>query len=334
MRRTDVDDRQRPRRPGSSTCFRAFPALVGGLIVGFNGPPLMGLPRFGESWLSAAFLCWATLTGAIAVATGYLGSPPRLDLAKLTPLSSLPDRAKRDFRVEQLPVRTSLPRVRPPSTDGNLDRVNAEQMKAGTANEVPPPSRLYLGAKRSLDLALVTVLTLVAVPLLPIIALAIKLDSPGPVFYSQPRVGHRGRLFRIYKFRSMCVDAERHGAVWALDGDPRITRVGGFMRRSRLDELPQLWNVARGEMTFVGPRPERPEFTKLLASELPGYDYRQMVKPGLTGWAQIRYRYASSIEDSSTKLEYDLFYVIHRSLLLDIKILLLTIPVTVNLRGH
>lgn len=195
------------------------------------------------------------------------------------------------------------------------------------------PSRQYDLVKRAFDLIMVAAWSVVVLPLIPVIALIIKLDSPGPVFYSQLRVGLHGHVFRIYKFRSMSTDAERDGAVWAQEADPRVTRVGRFLRRARIDELPQLWNVLRGEMAFVGPRPERPEFTSMLASQLPEYGSRHSVKPGLTGWAQIRYRYASSVQDSATKLEYDLYYVGHRSLGFDVKILLLTISVMLHLRG-
>lgn len=194
--------------------------------------------------------------------------------------------------------------------------------------------RAYMIAKRVFDLALATLVGIVVLPLFPILALLIKLDSPGPVFYSQVRVGYRGRLFRIYKFRSMRTDAELHGAVWAAEEDPRITRIGRFLRKSRCDELPQLWNVFRGDMTFVGPRPERPEFTAILAESLPHYANRQLATPGLTGWAQVRYRYASSIQDSAIKLDYDLYYVRHRSLLFDLRIMMLTFPVVFNLAGQ
>ena len=198
----------------------------------------------------------------------------------------------------------------------------------------PAPTHRYHVVKRAFDLTMVVMLSVVVVPLIPVIALIIKLDSPGPVFYSQLRVGLHGRVFRIYKFRSMRTDAERDGAaVWAQEADPRVTRVGRFLRRARIDELPQLWNVLRGEMAFVGPRPERPEFTSILAMQLPTYELRHSVRPGLTGWAQIRYRYASSVQDSATKLEYDLYYVGHRSLGFDAKILILTISVLLHLRG-
>ena len=203
---------------------------------------------------------------------------------------------------------------------------------ADFAAEPAPVS--YTVLKRGFDLVAAVLLALLVLPLFPLIALAIRLDSPGAVIYKQDRVGLNGRIFRIYKFRTMRADAERHGAVWATEGDPRVTRLGGLMRRSRIDELPQLLNVARGEMTFVGPRPERPEFTSLLERELPGYSQRVLVKPGLTGWAQIRYRYASSIQDTQTKLEYDLYYVRRRSLRFDASILLRTIPVVLHLQGR
>lgn len=196
------------------------------------------------------------------------------------------------------------------------------------------PSPAYAIVKRIFDLVAAALVALVTLPLFPLIALAIRIDSPGTVFYKQDRVGQNGQVFRIYKFRTMRTDAERNGAVWAMEGDPRITRVGNLMRRSRLDELPQLLNVLRGEMTFVGPRPERPEFTSVLERELPGYAQRHLVKPGLTGWAQVRYRYASSIQDTATKLEYDLYYVRHRSLRFDARILFQTIPMILHLQGR
>jgi lipopolysaccharide/colanic/teichoic acid biosynthesis glycosyltransferase len=171
--------------------------------------------------------------------------------------------------------------------------------------------------------------------LLPLVALAIKLDSPGPVFYSQERTGYRGRVFRVWKFRSMVAAAEADGrARWAKPGDPRVTRVGRALRASRLDELPQVLNVLRGEMSIVGPRPERPEFVAALEQQIPFYRARLLVKPGLTGWAQIKYRYGSTAQDALVKLQYDLYYVKHRSLLLDALIIARTIGVVVGLRGH
>jgi exopolysaccharide biosynthesis polyprenyl glycosylphosphotransferase len=194
--------------------------------------------------------------------------------------------------------------------------------------------RGYVVAKRALDLVLGIGLALAILPVLPLIALAIKLDSAGPVLYSQHRVGLGGRVFRIYKFRTMRQDAERNGAVWAAEKDSRVTRTGRYMRLTRVDELPQLWNVLKGDMSFVGPRPERPEFTVRLAEALVGYDKRHAVKPGLTGWAQVCYRYTSSIKDTRSKVEYDLFYVKHASLLLDLTILRRTVGVVIGMRGR
>jgi exopolysaccharide biosynthesis polyprenyl glycosylphosphotransferase len=168
----------------------------------------------------------------------------------------------------------------------------------------------------------------------PVLALLIKVDSAGPVFYVQTRLGQGGRLFRIVKFRSMVVNAERKsGPQWATEDDPRITRVGKILRRMRLDELPQILNILRGDLHLIGPRPERPEFYAQLAQEIPFYSVRLALKPGLTGWAQIKYRYGSSVEETLVKLQYDLYYIKNRSPLLDIKILLRTIWKIVSLGG-
>jgi lipopolysaccharide/colanic/teichoic acid biosynthesis glycosyltransferase len=160
-------------------------------------------------------------------------------------------------------------------------------------------------------------------------ALAIKLsDWRHPVLYSQLRVGQFGRPFRIYKFRTMRVDAEREsGAVWASAGDPRITRLGRFLRATRLDEIPQFWNVLVGNMSVVGPRPERPEMVARLVEQIPYYSERENVPPGLTGWAQIRHPYGSSVEDARRKLEFDLYYIKHMSVSLDLQILLSTVRI-------
>jgi exopolysaccharide biosynthesis polyprenyl glycosylphosphotransferase len=171
-------------------------------------------------------------------------------------------------------------------------------------------------------------------PILPIIALAIKLTSPGPVIYRQERVGHRGQTFYCLKFRTMRQDAEsKTGAVWAGENDPRITRIGRFLRKVRLDEIPQLWNVLNGEMSFVGPRPERPEFVQLLSASIPYYQLRHVVRPGLTGWAQVRYRYGASVADAKEKLRYDLYYIKHMSLGLDLLIAFETIKIVLLRRG-
>lgn len=168
----------------------------------------------------------------------------------------------------------------------------------------------------------------------PLVALLIKLSSPGPVFYRQVRLGRGGMPFELLKFRSMVADAEEEmGAQWAAKDDPRVTRVGRFLRYTRLDELPQIVNILRGDIHLIGPRPERPEFITELERELPFYRARLAVKPGLTGWAQVRYRYGNTVEDALIKLEYDLFYIKNRSVLLDLSILLKTVGVILLLRG-
>ena len=175
---------------------------------------------------------------------------------------------------------------------------------------------------------------LLTAPLIPFIALAIRLDSPGPVFYRQRRVGRGEKVFYCYKFRTMRQDAEADiGPTWAGDDDPRITRVGKFLRISRLDEIPQLWCVLKGDMACVGPRPERPEFVEWLEREIPYYGVRHSVRPGITGWAQVRYKYGNTVEDAKEKLQYDLFYIKNASIGLDVLIMLQTIKIVLLGRG-
>jgi len=181
---------------------------------------------------------------------------------------------------------------------------------------------------------LVAFSTLIVVsPLLPFVVAAIKLTSPGPVIYRQKRVGQNGHIYEVLKFRTMHVDAESKGAQWAVQNDPRVTTIGRFLRLTRIDELPQLWNVLKGDMRFVGPRPERPEFVNLLAEQIPYYQLRHIVPPGITGWAQIRYRYGSSVEDAKQKLTYDLYYIKHASLALDLLIVFETLKTVILRRG-
>ncbi len=181
--------------------------------------------------------------------------------------------------------------------------------------------------KRLMDFVASGLILLATSPILGLAFIAIKLDSPGPVLYSQQRVGKDRKIFTIYKFRSMQYRAEEAGARWASEKDPRVTRVGRFLRLTHIDEIPQIWNIFKGEMSLVGPRPERPEFVEALERQLPYYFVRHTVKPGLTGWAQINYPYGASVEDAHNKLEYDLYYVKNMSLFLDFKILLRTIGV-------
>jgi sugar transferase (PEP-CTERM system associated) len=195
-------------------------------------------------------------------------------------------------------------------------------------------SRVTRFVKRMLDLSLSMISFIVAAPLMALTAAAIRIDSPGPALYSQERVGENGRIFTVFKFRSMRIDAEASGApIWARDKDDRVTRVGRLIRLTRLDELPQLWNVMRGDMSFVGPRPERPFFVEQLAREIPFYLQRHAVKPGLTGWAQVKYRYGSTVEDAMEKLRYDLYYIKHMSIFFDLTIVLDTVKVILFGKG-
>lgn len=191
------------------------------------------------------------------------------------------------------------------------------------------------GAKRVIDIVVSFLILLVASPIILAAAIAIKIDSRGPVIYKQERSGLNGKVFKVYKFRSMYQDAEkRTGPVWSQKDDPRITHSGKFIRRVRIDELPQIWNVFKGEMSLVGPRPERPFFVEQLAKEIPYYKRRLRVRPGITGWAQVKHKYDESIEDVKTKLQFDLFYIENMSLKTDIKILFRTVFVVLFGKGH
>jgi sugar transferase (PEP-CTERM system associated) len=182
--------------------------------------------------------------------------------------------------------------------------------------------------KRLIDIVLSIVGLLIALPLMGLIAVGIKIDSRGPVFFRQIRVGMGAKNFMLYKFRTMREDAEEaSGAVWAQTDDPRVTRIGSFLRKQRFDELPQLYNILRGDMSFIGPRPERPEFVEKLEEVIPYYSERHFVKPGLTGWAQVRYRYGDSVGSAAEKLKYDLFYIKHISPFLEFQIFFETIKV-------
>ena len=194
-------------------------------------------------------------------------------------------------------------------------------------------SRTTRALKRLLDITCAALGLVLAAPLALLTAIAVYLDSPGPVLYRQERAGLRGQPFTLYKFRSMRLDAERGTPMWARDNDDRVTRVGRFIRKTRLDEIPQLWNVLRGDMSLVGPRPERPFFVAQLAKQIPYYMERHSVRPGVTGWAQVRYQYGASIEDAIEKLRYDLYYIKHQSVAFDLAIALDTIKVILVGKG-
>ena len=170
-------------------------------------------------------------------------------------------------------------------------------------------------------------------PFFPLVMLAVRMTSKGPIFFKQTRVGAGGRLFKVVKFRTMRIDAEAAGAKWATKDDPRVTSIGRFMRKTRIDEVPQLWNILCGDMSFVGPRPERPEFVPMLSENLPFYYLRHLIRPGLTGWAQVRYGYGATMAEAREKLEYDLYYIKHQSLGLDLIVMFETIKTIVRRRG-
>lgn len=212
----------------------------------------------------------------------------------------------------------------------NIDEIGEGWLGAAGAHRGPAWQGMV---DRAVDVLLSFGLLVLTLPLMLLTALVVRLDSPGPVLYRQVRVGLHGRPFTLLKFRSMKVDAEARGPAWAAQSDPRVTRVGSFMRRTRIDELPQLLNVLRGEMSFIGPRPERPHFVEQLAQIIPHYRERALVKPGLTGWAQVNFPYGASVEDARMKLSYDLYYVKHRSLLLNLLILFATVRVILFQEG-
>ena len=194
-------------------------------------------------------------------------------------------------------------------------------------------SRASRFTKRAFDLLFAVILAIFAAPFILLTAIAVALESGFPILYCQERVGESGRTFTLYKFRSMRKNAEQGRPVWATDGDERVTRIGRFIRTTRLDELPQIWNILRGDMSFVGPRPERPFFVAELAKAIPFYMQRHAVKPGLTGWAQVKYRYGSSIEDAMEKLRYDLYYIKHLSVFFDLTIVFDTVKVILLRKG-
>jgi sugar transferase (PEP-CTERM system associated) len=193
-------------------------------------------------------------------------------------------------------------------------------------------SRIFV--KRTFDLVASIILSIITLPLMLLTALLIYIEDRGPIFYQQERVGKGGRLYKVLKFRSMRNNAEQGGRPqWAAQNDPRTTTVGAIIRKLRIDEIPQVLNVLKGEMSFVGPRPERPYFVKQLSETVPFYDIRHTIKPGITGMAQVRYQYGASVEDSVQKLQYDLYYVKNNSLFLDLLILIDTIPVVLIGKG-
>jgi sugar transferase (PEP-CTERM system associated) len=217
--------------------------------------------------------------------------------------------------------------------ESQLRRVDIDLLSEQPALPVADTGKLQALVRRTSDVVLSLILLTFTLPLMLVTAIVIRLDSPGPVLYRQERAGLHGRPFVLFKFRSMRLDAEAGGPTWAAQRDSRVTRVGAFIRSTRIDELPQLMNVLRGQMSFIGPRPERPHFVEQLASVIPAYRQRAQVRPGLTGWAQVNYPYGASVEDARMKLSFDLFYVTHRSLVLDVLILFATVRVILFREG-
>jgi sugar transferase (PEP-CTERM system associated) len=244
---------------------------------------------------------------------------------------TLPVEALLDLRIAGVRVEEATSWLEKMSGKIEVDQLYPSWLIYAEGFRFSAPFRL---GRRLLNFSIAFVGLLLSLPLLPFIVLAVKRGSPGPALYRQKRVGRGGRVFDCYKFRTMRQDAEADtGATWATDDDPRITRVGKFLRLSRLDEIPQMWCVLKGEMHFVGPRPERPEFVQWLEREIPYYGVRHMVRPGITGWAQVMYKYGNTLEDAREKLQYDLFYLKNASLGLDLWIIFQTIKILLLGRG-
>jgi lipopolysaccharide/colanic/teichoic acid biosynthesis glycosyltransferase len=308
----------------------------------------------------------AQIQGPIAEAkVAARKSPEEKPLAAVVPLPTHPNPAiavtartltdaVHDLKVDTVVIASDERRARLPIEEfirlrlSGITVLPAQRFAERVLRRVPisllRPSDLAIGeglnspmrgaVKRVFDLLMSAILLVCAAPLLGLLAVLIKLDSEGPVLYGQERVGRGGRIFRLYKLRTMRHDAEKlSGPVWASQKDPRVTRMGAFLRKTRFDEIPQAFAVFRGHMSFVGPRPERPFFVQQLKAQVPFYGMREAVKPGITGWAQIRYPYGSSVEDARAKLEYDLYYVQHQSLFLDLAICFHTVKTVLFGRG-
>jgi sugar transferase (PEP-CTERM system associated) len=268
-----------------------------------------------------------------AALAGFSGPKPKVDRV----IVALEDR-RGEFPVDGL-LKLRFNGVMIEEANNLLERLTGKLYLDG----LHPSSFIYsegFRVKPSQQIARRVVSTLTAaiglllfLPFFPFVVLLVRLSSPGPIFFKQTRVGLGGRNFSVYKFRTMRTDAEVAGAKWATKDDPRVTRIGKFMRKTRLDEVPQLWNVLRGDMGFVGPRPERPEFVPWLCEQIPYFNLRHMIRPGLTGWAQVRYGYGASVEQAREKLEFDLYYIKHMTLGLDLLIMFETVKTILRRQG-
>jgi len=298
-------------------CLRSRPEL-GMEVVGWAGEVGEGTgtsEQFGKNLLAAAEN--RGLHRVIVALSDRRGTMPVYELL--------------DVRLQGVKIETADDLLERISGNIEVDGLNPSWLIFSEGFHLQSPV-LFLRRVNSLLFALL--LLVVSLPLIPFIVLAIKLSSPGPVIYRQKRVGLLGRIFNCYKFRTMRADAEADsGPTWAGDDDPRITRVGRFLRNTRLDEIPQLLNVLKGDMAFAGPRPERPEFVAWLSREIPFYSLRHVVRPGVTGWAQISYQYGASLEEAKEKLRYDIYYIKHLSLAFDLFIIFQTVKVILFGRG-
>jgi exopolysaccharide biosynthesis polyprenyl glycosylphosphotransferase len=330
------------------------PAVVAGtqLIVGPAGAPMQMQGSSAEANAQAALLASDTPMAEAPLAS-VVTLPTVAPHAIAVPASNLYD-AVRELKADTIVIASDERRAKLPVDELirlRLDGVTvlpaqrfAERVLRRVSISLLRPSDLAIGegllsplrsaVKRLFDLTMSVLLLVCAGPILGLLALAIKLDSEGPVFYWQERLGRGGKPYRIHKLRTMKKDAEKlSGPVWASQKDPRVTRLGAFLRKTRLDEIPQVFAVFRGDMSFVGPRPERPFFVQQLKTQIPFFGLREAVKPGITGWAQIRFPYGSSVEDARAKLEYDLYYVQHQSLFLDLAICFHTVKTVLFGRG-
>ena len=302
-----------------------------------EGVVILGSPRIAEELLKE--IVDRETTEAISVTNdadlvrlARLGTIARVVVADLEiQPESAAAHALIDLKLRGVQIETAAESFERANRKVWVEGLSAERLIFGSGFCV---SKRYLDVKRIFDIILASALLVLTAPLMVLTALVIKLDTRGPAIFSQERVGLLGCRFIVHKFRSMRLDAERKtGPTWAKENDDRVTRVGAFIRKCRIDELPQLWNVLRGEMSFAGPRPERPYFVELLKEKIPYFDLRHYVKPGITGWAQVMYPYGASV-DAYHKLEYDLYYAKNLSFRLDVLILLKTIGVVVKGKGR
>jgi exopolysaccharide biosynthesis polyprenyl glycosylphosphotransferase len=344
-----------PSAPSANEVALSNAASVVGnaqLIVGPAGAPLQMQGTAAEHNAQAA-LRVSDSPMADAPLASVVSLPTAASHAIAVPASNLYD-AVRELKVDTIVIAADERRSKLPVDElirlrlSGVTVLPAQRFAERVLRRVPimllRPSDLAIGeglisplrsaAKRLFDLAMSGLLLLFAAPVLGVLAIAIKLDSEGPIFYWQERTGRAGKPYRIHKLRTMKKDAEKiSGPVWASQKDPRVTRLGAVLRKTRLDEIPQVFAVFRGDMSFVGPRPERPFFTQQLKAQIPFFGLREAVKPGITGWAQIRFPYGATVDDSRAKLEYDLYYVQHQSLFLDLAICFHTVKTVLFGRG-